>query len=134
LANASSGTQIGPAMQHEEGVGGALLFKDERRILSWSDNNALRLWDVGTGKPIGPDMRNESEVQGALLFKDESRILSWSGDFTVGIGALRLWDVATGKRIGPAMHHGLMVRGRAPVQGREPHSVVVSGQYLATPG
>jgi WD40 repeat protein len=66
---------------------GALLTQDERRILSWSFDHTLRLWDVATGQQIGPAMKHDGTVVGALLTQDERRILSWSGDHT-----LRLWD------------------------------------------
>ena len=34
-------------MKHDDVVQGALLTKDERRILSRSDDHTLRLWDAG---------------------------------------------------------------------------------------
>jgi WD40 repeat protein len=73
-------------MKHDASVSGALLTKDETRILSWSRDNTLRLWDVATGQPIGPAMKHDDSVNGAALTKDETRILSWSRDNT-----LRLW-------------------------------------------
>src|SRR5262245_3919178 len=73
---------------HESGVSGALLTKNEDCILTWSDDNTLRLWDVAAGQPIGPAMRHGGSVKGALLTKNEDRILSWSNDNT-----LRLWDI-----------------------------------------
>jgi hypothetical protein len=74
-------------MKHDDVVRDALLTKDETRILSWSNDNTLRLWDVATGQQIGPAMKHDFIVNGALLTKDEMRILSWSADKTV-----RLWD------------------------------------------
>ena len=68
---------------------GALLSRDETRILSWSADNTVRLWDVATGRQIGPAMTHDDRVNGALLSRDETRILSWSADKTV-----RLWDVS----------------------------------------
>ena len=59
-------------------VKGAVFDKDERRILSWSSDNTLRLWDAATGKQIGPAMKHDGPVWGALFDKDERRILSWS--------------------------------------------------------
>jgi energy-coupling factor transporter ATP-binding protein EcfA2 len=91
---------------HKGVVRGAQLSKDERRILSWSDDKTLRLWDAATGQQIGPDMRHDGLVYGAQLSKDERRILSWSADKT-----LRLWDAATGQQIGPAMRHDGRVHG-----------------------
>jgi WD40 repeat protein len=87
-------------------IGSALLTQDERRILSWSADGTLRLWDAATGQQIGPAMKHEGPVGGAVLTRDERRILSWSAD-----GPLRLWDVATGQQIGPAMKHDSAVRG-----------------------
>ena len=81
-------------------VNGAVLTKDETRILSWSNDGTLRLWDLATGQQIGPAMKHAGVVNGAVLTKDETRILSWSGDDT-----LRVWDAATGQQIGPAMKH-----------------------------
>jgi hypothetical protein len=86
-------------MRHDSAVDGALLTKDGRRILSWSDDSTLRLWDAATGQQIGPTMKHDG-IEGALLTKDGRRILSWSSDST-----LRLWDAATGLPIGPAMKH-----------------------------
>jgi WD40 repeat protein len=93
-------------MHHGGDVWGAIFFSDESRILSWSNDETLRLWDVAKGTQIGPAMRHEGDVWGAILSNDESRILSWSSDKT-----LRLWDVATGKQIGPAMQHDGVVSG-----------------------
>ena len=87
-------------MRHDGVVPGAVLTQDESRILSWSYDNTLQLWDPATGQPIGPAMKHDGGVTGARLTKDESRILSWSYDKT-----LRLWDVATGRQIDPAMRH-----------------------------
>ena len=41
---------------------GAAFDKDERRILSWSDDKTLRLWDAATGQQIGPAMKHDDAV------------------------------------------------------------------------
>jgi WD40 repeat protein len=76
-------------MTHDEAVTGALLSPDETRIVSWSDDKTVRLWDVATGRQIGPAMAHDNVLNGALLSRVETRILSWSYDKTV-----RLWDVS----------------------------------------
>jgi WD40 repeat protein len=48
-----------------------VLTKDESRILSWSIDRTLRLWDVATGQQIGPAMEHEASIRGAVL--DEGR-------------------------------------------------------------
>ena len=45
---------------------GRAVERDEDRILSWSDDNTLRLWDAATGQQIGPAMRHDGPVRGAL--------------------------------------------------------------------
>jgi WD40 repeat protein len=98
-------------MHHDLSAYDALLSRDERRILSWSEDSTVRLWDIATGQQIGPaPTHNEPHllpvVNGALLTKDGRRILSWS----LG-GTLLLWDAATGQQIGPAMKHDDWVGG-----------------------
>src|SRR5271166_1923060 len=88
-------------MKHDDAVIGALFAADGRRILSWSDDKTLRLWDAATGAPIGEPMKHDDGVRGALFAADGRRILSWSQDKT-----LRLWDAATGA----ASCRGLLTR------------------------
>jgi WD40 repeat protein len=95
-------------MRHDIFVYGAVFSKDEKRILSWSEDRTIRLWDVKTHKQIGGSMRHDEVVLGAAFSKDEKRILSWSNDKTI-----RLWDVKTHKQIGQPMRHDEIVLGAA---------------------
>jgi WD40 repeat protein len=79
------------------GVTGAMATKDGTRILSWSGDGALRVWDVATRRQIGSDMKHDGRLAGAVMTDDGKRILSWSGE------VLRLWDAATGGQIGADM-------------------------------
>ena len=45
--------------RHDAWVSGALLTRDEARLLSWSGDKTLRLWDVATGRQIGPAMTHD---------------------------------------------------------------------------
>ena len=47
-------------MQHEGSVNGALFSRDESRILSWSEDKTLRLWDAATGSRSAPAMQHDS--------------------------------------------------------------------------
>jgi WD40 repeat protein len=69
---------------HTGWINGALALPDGR-ILSWSNDKTLRLWDRG-GKPLAVLDGHTSQVQGALLLP-EGWIISWSEDKT-----FRLWD------------------------------------------
>jgi hypothetical protein len=76
-------------LNHGGPVGGAIYSPDGKRILSWSWDNTLRLWDAATGAAIGEPLRHEGPVNGAVYSPDGKRILSWSDDKT-----LRLWDTS----------------------------------------
>jgi TIR domain/WD domain, G-beta repeat len=81
-------------------VYGAIYSPDGKRILSWSSDKTLRLWDAATGAAIGEPLRHEGEVWGAVYSPDGKRILSWSDDKT-----LRLWDAVAGAAIGEPLRH-----------------------------
>ena len=49
-------------------------------MLSWSNDETLRLWDLATGQQVRPGMEHDGFVVGAVMTKDETRILSWSSD------------------------------------------------------
>jgi hypothetical protein len=93
-------------LNHSGAVRGAIYSPDGKRILSWSFDQTLRLWDAATGAAIGEPMRHEDRVNGAVYSADGKRILSWSTDQT-----LRLWDAATGAAIGEPMRHEDGVNG-----------------------
>ena len=90
-------------LRHAAPVNGALLSKSGGRVLSWSDDGAVRLWDIETCALIGAPMRHDGPVYGARFDKDERRVLSWSDD-----GTIALLDVATGKPIGELKKHGAL--------------------------
>ncbi len=56
---------------------GAAYSPDGKRILSWSLERTLRLWDAATGAAIGAPLRHEGLVSAAYS-PDGKRILSWS--------------------------------------------------------
>jgi WD40 repeat protein len=76
-------------MKHDGAVYGAVFDKAEGRILSWSSDGTVRLWDAATGQPLGAPMKHDGRVNGAVFDKAKGRILSSSDD-----GTLHLWDVA----------------------------------------
>ena len=97
---------------HTWQVDGALALPDGR-LLSWSQDNTLRLWDGATAAALGTLVGHTRSVRGALALPD-GRLLSWSWDHT-----LRLWDGATGVVLGTLVGHTKGVTGaRALPDGR----------------
>ncbi len=92
-------------MRHDGPVIGAILTKDEQRLLSWSKDGTLRAWNTSNGRQIGPAMRHLRQIEKALLSSDDKRILSWDNN------ELRMWDATTGLQIGPTMTDKESIRG-----------------------
>ena len=93
-------------LHHEGYIAGAIFNNRQDRILSWSFDKTLRLWDRQDGRPIGQVMEHKDKVWGAVFSRDDGHILSWSFD-----GTLQLWDATTGQRLGQTMRHGDKVWG-----------------------
>ncbi len=89
---------------HADTVDGAKVLKDGR-ILSWSSDHTLRLWDGQTGEILAVLEGHTEGVTGAK-FLDDGRILSWSHD-----SSLRIWDGRTGAEVGLLDAHTATVNG-----------------------
>ena len=74
---------------HLSTVNGAQVINDGR-VLSWSADRTLRLWDEQSGAPLVVMEGHTNKVCGAKVLND-GRVLSWSEDYT-----LRLWDGQSG--------------------------------------
>jgi WD40 repeat protein len=61
--------------------------RDESRVLAWSRDGAVNLWDVTKSESLQV-WNHDSGIRGAVFTRDESRVLAWSRD-----GAVKLWDV-----------------------------------------
>ena len=91
---------------HENTIKGALPLS-KGRILSWSVDRTLRVWDrVTCNEVIKPMVGHSDAISGALLLSDNTA-LSCSWDHS-----LRKWDLTTGEELRPAMEgHTGSVRG-----------------------
>ena len=83
------GELIQTLTRHDGDVNGAMVL-DDGRVLSWSSDGTLRIWDVATGE--GRSLTgHHGSVRGADALPD-GRALSWGDD-----GKLRTWDLTTGE-------------------------------------
>ena len=103
-----------PLTGHQASVHGALALADGR-VLSWSADGTLRVWDLATGEGAR-FTGHEDAVDGALVLAD-GRVLSWSVD-----GTLRVWDLATGE--GRPLHRPREWRRRCADAARRAGAVV----------
>jgi WD40 repeat protein len=92
------------SLMHRNMVLGSAWNKDSRRLLTWSFDNTVRLWDTATLLPALPPVRHRGPVFDAAFSPDERWIASAGRD-----GTVRLWDAATGERRGPVLRHGRSV-------------------------
>ena len=107
LWDAKTGSQVGPAMRHDESVVGALLMPGGH-ILSWSADKTLRLWDAKTGSPGRTRDAARRQRRRRTPNARRPRPSSWSADGTL---PLDFWDAKTGSQVGPAMRHDDRVVG-----------------------
>jgi WD40 repeat protein len=89
---------------NDKGVGGVQFSSDESRVLAWSDDGAVKLWDVTKAEPLQV-WKHDRYVRGAVFTRDESRVLAWSRD-----GAVKLWDVTKPEPL-QVWKHDSAVRG-----------------------
>ncbi|KZS88280.1 hypothetical protein SISNIDRAFT_418410 [Sistotremastrum niveocremeum HHB9708] len=96
-----------PLVGHKETVSAAHFFDDDdhiiscsrdlnsvifsadgTRLLSSSEDHAIRLWEIDTGELIGSPWEGHSSGVKMAHFFDETRVVSAAGD-----GVIRIWDI-----------------------------------------
>ncbi len=80
--------------QNDEGVNSVAFSPDGQYVLSGSDDNTIKLWDVNTGEVIRSFEGHTDDVESAVFSPDGQYVLSGSDDNTI-----KLWDVNTGELI-----------------------------------
>jgi WD40 repeat protein len=89
---------------HRGKVNGAQALPDGR-LLSWSDDKTLRLWDGTSGAELAVLEGHRKWVNGAQALPD-GRLLSWARDIS-----LRLWDGVSGVMLTALHGHSRQVKG-----------------------
>ncbi|MEM7530953.1 MAG: CHAT domain-containing protein [Chloroflexota bacterium] len=84
---AHQGRVLGILDGHTARVNGAVWNADESRVLTWSSDHTVNLWDGKRGRLIKELKRHRAPVTGAAWNRLENRILTWGKD-----GTARLWD------------------------------------------
>jgi WD40 repeat protein/serine/threonine protein kinase len=79
---------------HEDMVKSAAFSPDGARVVTASQDNTARLWDVATGRETAVLRGHQNWVWGAAFSRDGARVVTASEDQTA-----RLWDAATGREL-----------------------------------
>jgi sugar lactone lactonase YvrE len=85
---------------HSEAVNGCAFSPDGTKMVSTSDDQTLKLWDVETGAEIRTFTGHSNWVLGCAFSPDGTKVVSASIDKT-----LKLWDVETGAEIRTFIGH-----------------------------
>ena len=72
---------------------GAEFSQDGSRVLTWSDDHTVRVWDANNGSQL-VQLKHGDDVAGASFDQQQRRVLTWCADDSV-----RLWDVRTGNQL-----------------------------------
>ena len=65
---------------------------DNRYILSWSQDGAVRLWRTDLTKPQPAVMSQEEGIEGATLVRNDREVMTWDQS-----GNIQFWNATTGK-------------------------------------
>ncbi len=78
----------------------AAFSPDGRLVITGSQDNLARVWEVATGRLVGKALVHQNWPRAVAFAPDSRRVLTGSHDMTA-----RLWDVQTGEQLCPAMRH-----------------------------
>ncbi len=93
-------SQIRLLHRHKKGISSVQFSPDGMYVLSGSDDNTLRIWDVETAKCISKLCGHKDKIVGAQFALDGTRVISGSEDMTI-----RIWNIANGQTITSLKFH-----------------------------
>lgn len=93
---------------HTNSINALKSMSDERRFVSASGDNTIRLWDLSTGQMLQTFTGHETFVNAIALSPDERTLYSSSAD-----GAIFAWAVNTGEQRGTFAGHDSPVNALA---------------------
>jgi WD40 repeat protein/tetratricopeptide (TPR) repeat protein len=86
--------------QHEGSVRSVEFSRDGRRVVSASDDQTARIWDVTGDTPTPPPLKHKGRVLHASFSLDGSRVVTACEDDTA-----QVWDAVGGVAVGPPLKH-----------------------------
>ena len=92
ILNAVTGSQMAILSGHTEGVDSLTFSPDGTSLVSGSNDNTVKLWDLQTGGVVKTFLGHTKRVWSVSISADLTTIASGSSDHTI-----HLWDIQTGE-------------------------------------
>ncbi|MCL2806061.1 MAG: WD40 repeat domain-containing protein, partial [Treponema sp.] len=86
--------EVFPQLGHSRDINSVAFSPDGKYVVSGSNDNMIKLWDVSSGREIRNLSGHVNNVNSVAINHDGTRIISGSHDYSI-----RLWDVASGREI-----------------------------------
>lgn len=83
-----------------QSVRGVFIQEEVNRIISWTDDGLLAVWDMESHTQVGKDMLHPYIFGKAVVSHDKRLVATWHKD-----GTARLWDTLTQQPLGPEFKH-----------------------------
>ncbi len=100
LRSVRHGIPLVKPLLHQGSVLGGVFGENDRVVLTWSDDNYLRLFRTGDGSAAIPPIYYPDGIKNAFLCNGDRWIGGWGGHALV-----RFWDAQTGKPVSFAIRH-----------------------------
>ncbi len=105
VRHANTGELLGPALPQRNRVFHAAFNTDGRLLLTASDANVARIWEVASGDLLAPLLRHKGVVTFAQFSPDDKLILTADDEQLA-----RVWDARTGEPLTPPLRFTGAVR------------------------
>jgi WD40 repeat protein len=97
---------------HDDGVLATIFDRDERLLITASEDKRAVIWRVATGEMIGQTLWHRAQVTSAAFDPESRWTVTGSSD-----GVVKTWETASGFPIAAPFHHGEPIRGCGFVAG-----------------
>ncbi|MCB1157698.1 MAG: caspase family protein [Leptospiraceae bacterium] len=91
---------------HSSSVSGILLTKDGKKLISYSSDYTIKIWDIKTEKLLQSLEGHTGGIKGVQLTKDEKKLISYSDD-----GTIKIWETSSGKLLYSLEGHTWWITG-----------------------
>src|SRR5206468_2422364 len=112
LWDVRSGKRLGALITHRQTINSAVFSRDDRFVVTASDDKTARVWSAKTGEPVSKPMRHNQSVVWAGFSGDGSRVFTISNRI-ISINELKysyprdvqVWNASAGDSVGRPIVH-----------------------------